>query len=199
VASVIAVCGQCHQSNEELYEKSAHRASFEKQKLAGCVVCHGNHRVVKPTDALVSFDAASPCAKCHKNDGTDKDAAGIVRIKGLLDSLSTGQTEAVAALDHAENLGMDVSEARYSLKDVNQSVVQSRVAIHTFRSADLEEAARPGIALIAQAKQAGQDAVKEYHFRRQGLAVSTLIVTFVVVLLWLKIRDIERRQRDENR
>jgi predicted CXXCH cytochrome family protein len=199
VASVIAVCGQCHQSNEELYEKSVHRALFEKQKLAGCVVCHGNHRVVKPTDSVVSFDAVSPCGKCHKNDGTDKDAAGIVRLKGLLDSLSTGQQEAVAALDHAENLGMDVADARYSLKDVNQSVVQSRVAIHTFRTKDLEEAARPGIALIAQAKQAGHEAVREYHFRRQGLAISTLIVTFVVVLLWLKIRQIERRQRNENR
>jgi cytochrome c553 len=199
VASVIAVCGQCHQSNEELYEKSAHRPVFEKQRLAGCVACHGNHRVARPTDSMVSFDAASPCANCHKNDGTDKDAAGIVRLKGLLDSLGTGQAEAVAALDHAENLGMDISDARYSLKDVNQSAVQARVAIHTFRAADLEEAARPGITLIAKAKQEGRDAVKEYHFRRQGLAVSTLIVTFVVVLLWLKIRDIERRQRNEGR
>jgi hypothetical protein len=93
---------------------------------------------------------------------------------------------------------MDVSDARYSLKDVNQSVVQSRVAIHSFKVKDVEEAARPGIAIIAQARAAGEEAVREHHFRRQGLGVSTLIVTILVVLLWLKIRDIEKRQQGKD-
>lgn len=119
-------------------------------------------------------------------------------MRGLLDSLTVGQASALAALSHAENLGMDVTDARYSLKDVNQSVVQSRVAIHSFRVARLEEAARPGITIVAQARRAGEEAVHEYKFRREGLAVSTLIVTFLAVLLWLKIREIERRQKREN-
>ena len=118
-------------------------------------------------------------------------------MRGLLDSLSVGQTADLAVLSHAENLGMDVTDARYSLKDVNQSVVQSRVAIHSFRVQRLEEAARPGLTIIAQARHAGEEAVHEYKFRRQGLAVSTLIVTFLVVMLWLKIRQIERRQQRE--
>jgi predicted CXXCH cytochrome family protein len=197
VSSVIAVCGQCHQSNEELYEKSPHRAVFERRNLPGCVVCHGNHRVAAPTDSLVSFAASSPCGKCHKNDGTDGAAVGMVRIRGLLDSLTVGQAEAVAVLDHAENLGMDVSDARYTLKDVNQAVVQSRVTIHSFGVNDLEEAARPGLELIAKARAAGEEAIHEHKFRREGLVVSTLIVTFLVVVLWLKIRAIERRQRGE--
>ena len=196
-SSVIAVCGQCHQSNEDLYEQSAHRAVFAEKKLPGCMVCHGNHAVRPASDKLVSFDAPSPCAKCHRNDGTDKSAPEIVRMRGLLDSLTVGQTATLAVLSHAENLGMDVTDARYSLKDVNQSVVQSRVAIHSFHVQKLEEAARPGIAIIAQANRAGEEAVHEYGFRRQGLAISTLIVTFLVVLLWLKIRQIERRQQRE--
>lgn len=197
VSSVIAVCGQCHQSNEELYEKSPHRAVFERAKLPGCVVCHGNHRVVAPSDKIVSFAAPSPCGECHKDDGTDKAAAGIVRIKGLLDSLTVGQSEAVAVLDRAENLGMDVSDARYSLKDVHQAVIQSRVTIHSFDVKDLEKAAQPGLELIAKARTAGEEAIQEYKFRREGLVVSTLIVTFLVIVLWLKIRDIERRQKRE--
>ena len=195
--SVIAVCGQCHQSNEELYEQSAHRSAFESKKLPGCMVCHGNHAVRPASDKLVSFDKPSPCAACHRNDGTDRAAPEIVRMRGLLDSLTVGQTGAMAVLSHAENLGMDVTDARYSLKDVNQSVVQSRVAIHSFQVKRLEEAARPGIAIIAQAHKAGEEAVHEYRFRRQGLVVSTLIVTFLVIVLWLKIRQIERRQQRE--
>lgn len=194
-SSVIAVCGRCHQANQDLYERSAHRAVFEGQKLPGCVVCHGNHKIRPPTDQLVSFAPTSPCGKCHQNSPADSAAAGIVRLQSVLDSLSAGQTAALALLDRAENLGMDVSDARYSLKDVNQSAVQARVAIHSFKVKEVEEAARPGIAIVAQASAAGRDAVHEYGFRRQGLAVSTLIVTFLVVLLWLKIRDIEKKQK----
>jgi len=197
VGSVIAVCGQCHQSNEELYEKSPHRAVFERKKLPGCIVCHGNHRVAAPTDSLISFSVSSPCGECHKNDGTDAAAPGIVRIKGLLDSLSAGEGQAMAILDRAENLGMDVSDARYSLKDVHQAVVQSRVTVHSFEVEELAAAAHPGIQLIGRARTVGEEAIREYKFRRQGLVVSTLIVTFLVVVLWLKIREIERRQTGE--
>jgi hypothetical protein len=199
VSSVIAVCGRCHQSNQELYERSAHRAVFEGKKLPGCVVCHGNHRVQPATDRIVSFEPSSPCSKCHVNGPADRSAPDINRLRMVLDSLSTGQTAAIAMLDKAENLGMDISDARYSLKDVNQSAVQARVAIHSFKVKEVEAAARPGIAIIAQARTAGQEAVHEYGFRRQGLAVSTLIVTFLVILLWLKIRDIEKKQKEKGR
>ncbi|HYJ32149.1 MAG TPA: cytochrome c3 family protein [Candidatus Binatia bacterium] len=199
VSSVIAVCGRCHQMNQELYERSAHRAVFEGKKLPGCVVCHGNHKVQPASDQIVSFDPPSPCAQCHVNTPADKAAPDIQRLRLVLDSLSTGQVAALAVLDRAENLGMDVSDARYSLKDVNQSAVQARVAIHSFKVKEVQEAARPGIAIIAQARTAGQEAVHEYGFRRQGLAVSTLIVTFLVILLWLKIRDIEKKQKEKGR
>ena len=198
ISSGIAVCGSCPPMNQELYERSAHRAVFEGRKLPGCVVCHGNHKVVRATDKAVSFEPTSACGKCHVNAPSDKSAAAIVRIQSVLDSLTTGQTAAITTLDKAENLGMDVADARYTLKDVNQSAVQTRVAIHSFEVKEIEDAARPGIAIIAQARAAGQEAIHEYGFRRQGLAVSTLIVTFLVVLLWLKIRDIEKKQKDRS-
>ncbi len=198
VASVVAVCGQCHQSNEQLYEGSVHKEHFEKKNLGGCVVCHGNHGVQPTADTMVAFEEPSPCASCHVDDGTDEAAPKIHRLRALLDSLTVGQEKAEEVLARAENLGMDVSDAGYTLKDAHQAQVQSRVAIHSFREEDLEEAARPGIVVAAEAEKAGQDAIGEYRFRRQGLVVSTLIVTFAVILLWLKIRQIERRQRDED-
>jgi len=197
VASVIAVCGQCHQSNEELYQKSPHQAVFAGKKLPGCVVCHSNHGVRATSDAMVAFVKPSPCADCHRNDSSDKAAPAMLRIRGLLDSLTAGQKEAEAVLDRAENLGMDIADARYSLKDVNQARVKARVAIHSFAEKEFEEAARPGIVVAASARAAGKEAIHEHRFRRQGLVVSTLIVTLAALLLWLKIRQIERRQRDE--
>ena len=197
-AAVVAVCGSCHQSNAELFEGSAHRAPFEKRDLAGCVGCHGNHFIASPTDSLVSFGTASPCAKCHRDDSSDRAAGDIPQLRGMLDSLSAGKAEAEAALHRAEQLGMDVSDARYGLKDAHQALVQSRVAIHSFRVADLAAVARPGLAIIGGAKTAGTAAIHEYHFRRRGLAISTLVVTVLVVLLYLKLRQIEKDQKRQS-
>ena len=193
-----AVCGQCHRSNEELYERSAHQPVFAQKKLPACLVCHGNHNIKPTSDAMISFAEPAPCASCHQDDAKDKSAASMRRIRGLIDSLTVGQKEAEAVLARAENLGMDITDARYSLKDARQSRVQARVAIHSFVEKEFEEAARPGIQVVAKARAAGEEAVHEHRFRRQGLVVSTLLVTFAALLLWLKIRQIERRQRGED-
>ena len=194
-ASVVAVCGNCHQMNEELYEMSAHREVFEEKKLPGCVACHGNHEILAATDELVSLEPPSPCAECHTLGGTDESAEVILHFRALLDSLQEGQIKAIERLDHAEQLGMDVADARYELKDANQALVMSRVAIHSFKIDELAEVARPGIAIITSAKGTADDAIKNYYFRRQGLAVSTLIVALLAITLYLKIRRIDKEAK----
>jgi hypothetical protein len=199
VGSVESVCAMCHQANAELYDKSPHKKAFVEKKLPGCVVCHSNHKVARPVDAMLGFGPGSACTACHTNAPSDRAAAGILRVRAALDSLTLGRAEAESVLARAEQLGMDVEEARYSLKSVNQALVQSRVQVHAFETAPLLEAAAPGIKAISRARLAGLDAVGEYHFRRQGLVVATLIITALVLLLYLKIRQIERRQKDEER
>ena len=190
--AVVAVCGGCHQTNADLFEKSAHKAAFAKRDLAGCVVCHGNHGIKSPTEALVSFTGTAPCAKCHQSAPADTTAPAILRIRSLLDSLQAGKSEAEGLLDRAQQLGMDVSDATYDLKGANQALVQSRVAIHSFKAPELEAAVRPGLNIVAAARKVGEEAIHEYYFRRQGLVVATLIVTLVIVLLYLKIRQLDK-------
>jgi hypothetical protein len=194
-AAMVALCGNCHQANAELFEGSVHRVAFEKKGLAGCVGCHGNHYIASPTDSLVSFSAGSPCVKCHTDSPSDPKAAQIRHLRAILDSLSLGKSEAERSLERAARLGMDVSDAQYTLKDVHQALVQARVAVHSFRVADIATVAQPGIKVIGDAKTAGEEAVHEYHFRRQGLVVSTLIVTVVAILLYLKIKDMEKHPK----
>jgi hypothetical protein len=199
VGSVENVCGTCHQANQELYDRSPHQKPFADRKLPGCVVCHGNHKVPRPSDAMLGFGPGSACSDCHRNAPGDRAATAILRSRAALDSLTVGRAEAESTLSRAEQLGMDVEEARYSLKSVNQALVESRVQVHAFQVAPLVAAAAPGIRVVSQAKLAGLEAVREYHFRRQGLGVATLIITALVVLLYLKVRQIERRQKDEAR
>ena len=193
--AIVSICGNCHQANAELFEKSPHKELFAKKNLPGCVVCHSNHGIASPTDRLVGFDPAGPCARCHKNDSSDPAARTIVALRAELDSLHLGQSQADSLLDRAEQLGMDVSDARYDLKGAHQALVESRVTIHSFRLADLTGVARPGISIVQTARHAGADAIHEYYFRRKGLAISTLIVTAMALLLFFKIREIEREDR----
>jgi predicted CXXCH cytochrome family protein len=192
VESVASVCGQCHQANAEPYDKSIHHVVFQEQSLPGCVVCHSNHLVIPSSDAMIDFNNESVCGTCHSDEPGDKAAPVIRSMRDTLNALSKGHSEATKVLDHAEQLGMDVVEAKYQLKDANQSLVESRVKIHTFAKEPVLESAAPGMKIIAQAKEAGKSAIKEYYFRRKGLAVSTLLLTLLVVLLYLKIRQIER-------
>jgi len=190
--NVASVCGQCHQSNAELYEKSIHHAVFQQRSLPGCVVCHSNHLIQQPDDSMVGFDKNSTCGKCHADISGDQAAPVIRSMKQVLAGLSDGQKEATQFLNHAEQLGMDVAEAKYSLKDVNQSMIETRVQIHSFDPKQVLESASPGLKVIGQAKEEGQKAIKEYYFRRKGLGISTLLLTVLAVLLYVKIKQIEK-------
>ncbi|MCL4540062.1 MAG: cytochrome c3 family protein [Bacteroidetes bacterium] len=193
VSSVASVCGTCHQANADLFDKSVHRAAFAKAKFPGCVVCHSNHFVRPPTDAMIGFDSDAVCGKCHKNTATDSAAGAIVAIRSTLDSLTRGRKDAEVLLSRAEQLGMDVSDAIYSLKDVNQSLVEARVQVHSFAAPSVKSAAAPGLEIVTEARKSALGAVDEYYFRRHGLSVATLIITLLAVLLFLKIRQIERK------
>lgn len=195
VASVVGICGQCHQANAALFDKSAHKPIFDTQGLPGCVVCHSNHLVLPPKDKKIGLDQGSYCGNCHSI--TDTAGPTIVKIGEILDSLTKGQAEASMMLSHAEQLGMDMAEAKYSLKDINQSLIEARVRIHSLEAAPVLESAEPGLKIIEEAKKSAQEATHEYYFRRKGLGVSTLIITALAVLLYFKIRQIERNQNKE--
>ncbi len=194
-ASVASVCGTCHQANADLFDKSVHKNAFAKAKLPGCVVCHSNHLVKPPSDKMIGFGSASVCGECHKDNSSDSAASTILVMKTTLDSLTNGQKDASALLAHAEQLGMDVSDASYSLRSVNQSLVESRVQVHAFAIAPVVSAAQPGLKIVADAQKSALGAINEYYFRRKGLGVATLVITLLVVLLYLKIKQIERKSR----
>jgi hypothetical protein len=193
VNSTANVCGVCHQGNKDLFENSPHKEAFEAMGLPACVQCHGNHFVKPPSDEMIGLGKDSTCGSCHESPG---DAANmIVKTREVLNNLTKGEEEAKNELTHAEQLGMDVAEAKYSLKDVNQSLIESRVKVHSFALAPVMGSAIPGFKIIDQSKKSARNAVDEYYFRRKGLGISTLILTVLVILLYLKIKRIEQDQR----
>jgi hypothetical protein len=191
VGSVQNVCSTCHVFQAQLFESSPHKAAFEAASLPGCVACHSNHRIVHPTDAMLGTGPQSVCTNCHTDgDAGHQAAAQIAQQLGHLDASVKNAAE---ILDRAESAGMEVSDALLEQDQARDSLTKSRVAIHSFDPARVQQDVNAGLQITAKTHQEGAGALKERDYRRKGLALSLLAIVVVVIGLRLYVRKIEGR------
>lgn len=192
ITSVANVCGQCHARQAELFQTSPHKAAFDQQNLAECVTCHGNHAIPKPGDEMIGTHQGAVCIACHTNGDKGFAAAGIMRAR--IDELILGIHKSTDILDLAERKGMEVSKPKFELKGATDALTHARVLIHSSSTAEVDKVVGPGLEAANKGYQAGESALAELSFRRKGLAVSLVFILFLAVLVYLKVRQIERRQ-----
>jgi hypothetical protein len=192
VASVERVCGTCHVFQEQLFHQSPHATAWPELGLATCMTCHENHRVEEPSDARIGTGEDSFCVTCHFEGDAGWDAAA--RMHAGLTSLDAALQESDAILERVERAGMEVGEARVTQSSANEQLVKARVEIHAFDPTRIETTIEEGKKRAARAYAAGEEALEELAFRRKGLAASLLIIAFVVLSLWLLIKELERRK-----
>jgi hypothetical protein len=193
VTSVANVCGTCHVFFAQLFEKSPHRAAFAKLGLPGCVQCHSNHEIVRPSDAWVGTGPQSVCMTCHAEG--DKGYTAAEGMAADLAKLNSSLRRAEGTLSTAERSGMEVSSARVELGDAHEALIKARVIVHTFEEAEVRKLTEQGVETSEKAYQAGLAALRERDFRRKGLGVALLAIVLAISGLYLKIRQIESRAR----
>jgi hypothetical protein len=193
VSSVANVCGTCHVFFAQLFDKSPHQAAFARMGLPGCVQCHSNHEIVKPSDEWVGVGSNSVCVTCHApGDPGYRSAQAMAQD---LARLNLAITQADTLLDTAERKGMEVSSAKLELADAHEALIKARVNVHTFRDLEVEKVADPGLEVAKRANQAGVAALQELNVRRKGLGISLITILVAIAGLYLKIRQIESRQK----
>jgi predicted CXXCH cytochrome family protein len=195
VASVSHVCGTCHVRQEELFARSAHREPYEAMGQAACLACHSNHATAAATDELLGTGDKSTCVQCHsEGDNGFKVAAalraGIDRLAGQIDG-------AGAILNRASEAGMEVSRPQFELKDAQDRLINARVMVHAVSVDDLDTVLAAGAKIAASAHSSGLKALDELDFRRTGLIISLAVILLAAGLIYLKVRQIEKRQRRE--
>lgn len=190
VGSVQNVCSTCHVFQDQMYEKSSHKAAFQAAGLPGCVVCHSNHEITHPTDAKLGTGPQAVCMQCH-TAGDACDQARAEMLSGL-----TNLDNAVKDVDHvlgvAESAGMEVSEARLGQDQARDALTKARVTIHSFRKELVDHDLQEGLKIAAKDLQAGKSALAERDYRRKGLGFALVFIVMSVVGLFLYIRQIER-------
>jgi hypothetical protein len=191
VTSISHVCGTCHVSNMEYFNATRMAKAFEEQDFHGCEQCHGNHAVLKPTDEMIGVGKDSKCVDCHFSG--DEGYAAAKSIYSSLTNLKNKFSLAEAKYLDVKKKGMNDVEIGFMLQDANQALVQSRTLIHTFDSTKVGAKTKEGIDISNKASLLAQKEIDEYYSRRNGFAVATLVFLLVVIALYFKIKDKEKK------
>jgi predicted CXXCH cytochrome family protein len=186
------VCGQCHSVMSDLFAKSVHAKAFATLGTPGCATCHDNHGIQPAAVEMVGVDKQAVCAACH----AESDAGGKVALgmRAALDALRREQARTATTLERAEHAGMEVSQARLDLAAGNEALVKARVAIHAASLPAVTAETEAGLAITGKAYARALRALDDLRFRRQGLAVSLVIIVVLIAALVLKIRERDRRR-----
>jgi len=194
VESISKVCGTCHALNAELFSSSPHKKAFDDRKLPECETCHSNHEIIAATDKLLGVSPEAVCSRCHTERQNIKGYQAAKSMRSLIDSLDAGEQQDIKLVDEAEQKGMEISEAKFKLRDVRQARLQSRTMVHAFNEGKFKEVVDNGLKTSIIVAQESQSAIHEYYFRRFGLVISTLIITILAVSLYLFVRRLERNK-----
>ncbi len=188
VDSVANVCGQCHASQWDLFGQSPHKTAFAAQGLPACVTCHDNHLIVRTSDTMLGVKEPARCPLCH-----DPGSAGYLaaqQMNSKITELKARMATATEVLDRAARAGMEVSGPIYQLSEGRDRLVLTRVEIHKFNLATLQKTLDEGMSIANASEQSGWKALADLAYRRKGMAVSAVILLFMIGLLLLKIRQL---------
>lgn len=191
VDTVANVCGQCHASQWDMFQKSPHQKAFAESNLPACVTCHEHHGIRKTSDDMLGNEQSTLCVNCHETGSKGYAAAADMKtgIAGLRRELDSAQE----LLHKAEVAGMEVSRPIYDLSEGRDRLVLARVSVHYFDPAELRKVLDEGDRIARASQESGNKALADLAYRRRGLAVSVVILLIMITLLLLKIRDLSSR------
>jgi predicted CXXCH cytochrome family protein len=194
VESISKVCGTCHALNAELFSSSPHKKAFDQQNLPECETCHGNHEIIIATDKLLGITPEAVCSKCHTSEKNQKGFNSAKFMRVLIDSLTSQEIHAKDLVDLAEQKGMEIAEAKFKLRDINQAKLEARTMVHSFDESKYKSVIDKGFAASSIVSTDAQGAIDEFYFRRFGLVVSVLLISLLALGLFLYIKRIEAKK-----
>jgi hypothetical protein len=203
VSSVSQVCRTCHSQNATFFDGSKHKQAFEAHHWPECEKCHGKHEIGKPTDTLISDAPDALCGSCHAQNARDNpecNATARYFRSSLLELASSSQKLRPEAEGLAER-GLDAEPIFASIEELSEAIVQTRSRVHTFDRGGFDQGAKVGREAVAKTEGLMEKARAEQRYRRNGLLVSIGLMSFLALVMALKIGELSRRraQARENR
>lgn len=190
VTSIAYVCRQCHLSAGELFSQSPHKEAFDKMEISECEACHGNHKILSPSDDMLGTGEEAVCIQCHEADSKPFEIAS--RIKQKLNEFIEKIDYADSLLDRADRQGVEVSEARFELREADTLLILVRNLIHSFNLSEIVKKIEEGEQVLSEVRESGEASLKEAKFRKTGLIIATCFIFLLATAIFLKIRQISK-------
>jgi predicted CXXCH cytochrome family protein len=197
-SSIAEVCGVCHANNAALFVRSPHRRAFDERALPECVTCHSNHDIKRTSDDMLSDRPGAVCIRCHASGNVGYEAAlnmydAIERLKAVM-----ARTEATLAI--AKRMGMEVSEDEYVLREtVRPQLIMVRTQTHLADARAVTDAVATGVNAAAASDAAAQAMLAEAQTRRRNLLIPLALIVALMILLGVKLRQLERQGSGKDR
>jgi cytochrome b6 len=193
VSFVSQVCRTCHAANGNLFDGSPHKKAFEKHGWPECETCHGKHDIERPTDEMLRDDADALCHACHAKYGQPKCDEAARYFYATIKTLNASHDTLDKDVDRLAERGFDVDELRFQSSAVNDALRKTRLGIHTFDRSDFARDSNATAQALGALKTGAASDWAEYRFRRNGLLLATVLISLFGALLYLKIREVDRR------
>jgi predicted CXXCH cytochrome family protein len=196
ISSIAQVCRTCHANNGELFDGSKHKLAYERNGWPECETCHGNHAIAETHDSMLSEQSDSLCYECHREQAPDN--LNCIRTARYFHTSITTLARETASLNRLVHLlaekGLDVDALSATVEELDDILRQSRSSIHAFDWGEFEEVNAGGREAVEKGQQLVDEADAEYAFRRNGMLVAVGITALLVVVIYLKLREMEARQ-----
>ena len=192
VSFVSQVCRNCHAANGSLFDGSPHKKAFGKHGWPECETCHGKHDIVSPTDEMLADAPQALCHACHRKFGTPKCEETARFFHTSITSLRESHEALGKDVDRLAERGFDVDELRFQSSAVSDALRKTRLGIHTFDRSDFIRNSEAASEAETALRNATSAVWAEYRFRRNGLMVASGLISAFAILLYLKIRQIDR-------
>jgi len=191
VASVEHVCSTCHVFQQQLFDTSPHKAIFAAMNLGGCITCHTNHGIQRPSDAMIGTANGAVCVTCHTEGDAGYQGAAAMHASLVKLGDEIGRSEQL--LLRAEKAGVEVSDAKLALAEARDSLTKARVTIHSANPDAVDKDIQAGLKVTQKTYQAGLTAIAESKYRRRGLGISLITILIVLIALAVFISKLEAR------
>ena len=138
------MCGTCHAVFAQKFATSVHAQIFER----GCVECHGNHAVLKPSDEMLSTAPGAVCATCHEGPD-DNGVKGAAAMRRAIERLKTALDGSSAVVSRVGNAGMEVGGQELTLAEARTHLTLARTELHGFDPPKVDAVIENGLKLVA--------------------------------------------------
>jgi len=193
VKSISHVCGICHSNNMQYFSASTMGKIFAEEGLHACEECHGHHLIKKTNDDMIGIGENSVCLNCHSQD--DEGAKIAEEIHADLHTTVATYDSAQKVQKRVQQIGMDDVEIGYLLQDSHQSLIQARTLVHTFNPEEVDKKTGESLKNSEAALSLADQLIKDYNVRRKGFSIATIFITILVIALFFKIREIDKKEK----